>query len=93
DAAVEAVSTSPVLLVALDFDGTLSPLVDDPMTARMTPRARAVVDALAALPDTVVALVSGRSLGHLREIAEHDDASPVWLAASHGAQFWVPGTG
>ncbi|MGP2420470.1 hypothetical protein ACTUM3_15755, partial [Listeria monocytogenes] len=46
-----------------------------------------------ALPDTVVALVSGRSLGHLREIAEHDDASPVWLAASHGAQFWVPGTG
>ncbi|MBN9210902.1 MAG: trehalose-phosphatase [Microbacterium sp.] len=93
DAALEAVSTTPVLLVALDFDGTLAPLVDDPMTARMTPRARAAVDALAALPDTVVALVSGRSLGHLREIAEHDDASPVWLAASHGAQFWTPGAG
>lgn len=93
DAAIEAVSTTPVLLVALDFDGTLAPLVDDPMTARMTPRARAAVDALAALPDTVVALVSGRSLGHLREVAEHDDASPLWLAASHGAQFWVPGTG
>ncbi|MFS0794160.1 trehalose-phosphatase [Microbacterium sp. 1P10AE] len=93
DAAIEAVSTTPVLLVALDFDGTLAPLVDDPMTARMTPRARSAVDALAALPDTVVALVSGRSLGHLREIAEHDDASPVWIAASHGAQFWVPGAG
>lgn len=93
DAAIEAVSTTPVLLVALDFDGTLSPLVDDPMTARMTPRARTAVDALAALPRTVVALVSGRSLGHLREIAEHDGASPLWLAASHGAQFWIPGTG
>ncbi|MFF8185695.1 trehalose-phosphatase [Microbacterium sp. NPDC016588] len=93
DAAIEAVSTTAVLLVALDFDGTLAPLVDDPMTARMTPRARAAVDALAALPDTVVALVSGRSLGHLREIAEHDDASPIWLAASHGAQFWTPGAG
>ncbi|WP_022878387.1 trehalose-phosphatase [Microbacterium sp. B19] len=93
DAALEAVSTTPVLLVALDFDGTLAPLVDEPMKARMTPRAREIVDALAALPDTVVALVSGRSLGHLREIAEHDDQSPVWLAASHGAQFWVPGAG
>ena len=29
------------LLVVSDFDGTLAPLVDDPMTARMTPRARA----------------------------------------------------
>lgn len=93
DAAIEAVSTTPVLLVALDFDGTLAPLVDDPMTARMTPRARAAVDALAALPRTAVALVSGRSLGHLREIAEHDDASPVWLAASHGVQFWIPAAG
>ncbi|MFZ8756628.1 trehalose-phosphatase [Microbacterium sp. HMH0099] len=93
DAAVEAVSTTAELLVALDFDGTLSPLVDDPMTARMTPGAREVVDRLAALPRTVVALVSGRSLGHLREIAEHDDASPLWLAASHGVQFWVPGRG
>jgi len=93
DAAIEAVATTDTLLIALDFDGTLSPLVDEPMSARMTPGARAAVDALAALPRTVVALVSGRSLGHLREIAEHDDASPVWLAGSHGAQFWIPGTG
>ncbi len=93
DAAVEAVATTDTLLVALDFDGTLSPLVDEPMSARMTPGARSAIDALAALPRTVLALVSGRSLGHLREIAEHDDASPIWLAGSHGAQFWVPGTG
>ncbi|MCM3614391.1 trehalose-phosphatase [Microbacterium enclense] len=93
DAAVEAVATTDTLLVALDFDGTLSPLVDEPMSARMTPGARAALDELAALPRTVVALVSGRSLGHLREIAEHADDSPVWLAGSHGAQYWVPGTG
>ncbi|WP_150957391.1 trehalose-phosphatase [Microbacterium testaceum] len=93
DAAVEAVATTDTLLVALDFDGTLSPLVDEPMSARMTPGARAAIDALAALPRTVVALVSGRSLGHLREISEHDDSSPIWLAGSHGAQFWIPGAG
>lgn len=93
DATVEAVATTDTLLVALDFDGTLSPLVDEPMSARMTPGARAAVDALAMLPRTAVALVSGRSLGHLREISEHDDSSPIWLAGSHGAQFWIPGAG
>jgi trehalose 6-phosphate phosphatase len=81
------------LLVALDFDGTLAPLEDDPMSARALPEAAAAVAALAALPDTPVALVSGRSLHDLREIAEHGDDSPVYLAGSHGAQFWVPGEG
>ncbi len=93
DASVEGVATTDTLLLALDFDGTLSPLVDEPLSARMTPGARAALAELAALPRTVVALVSGRSLAHLREIAEHADDSPVWLAASHGAQFWVPGIG
>src|SRR5690606_24801239 len=37
--------------------------------------------------------VSGRSLVHLREIAEHADTSPIVLAGSHGAQYWYPGEG
>ena len=93
DAAIEAVATTDSLLIAVDFDGTLSPLVDDPMAARMTTGARAVLDDLVTLPRTVVALVSGRSLGHLREIAEHTDDSRIWLAGSHGVQFWIPGAG
>ncbi len=44
DASVEAVATTATLLIALDFDGTLSPLVDEPMSARMTPDARAVLE-------------------------------------------------
>ncbi|MFT4233737.1 MAG: trehalose-phosphatase [Microbacterium sp.] len=78
------------LLVALDFDGTLSPLVDEPMTARALPESKAAVARLVALPDTIVAFVSGRSLADLRVIAEHDDASPIWLAGSHGAEQWRP---
>lgn len=93
DAAVEAVATTDELLIALDFDGTLSPLVDEPMTARMTPEARAALDGLAALPRTTVALVSGRTLADLRVIAEHDDSSPWWLMGSHGAESWQPGAG
>ncbi|MFK4834476.1 trehalose-phosphatase [Microbacterium sp. ZW T2_14] len=91
--AIAGVAASELLLVALDFDGTLSPLEDEPMEARMLPAAREAVDALVAAPDTVVAFVSGRSLVDLRVIAEHDDASRVVLAGSHGAEFWIPGEG
>ncbi|MFE5410571.1 trehalose-phosphatase [Microbacterium sp. NPDC056569] len=93
DAAIARLAASDRLLVALDFDGTLSPLEDEPMDARMLPAARDAVNAVVAAPDTVVAFVSGRSLVDLRVIAEHDDASRVLLAGSHGAEFWVPGEG
>ncbi|MFN8086547.1 MAG: trehalose-phosphatase [Microbacterium sp.] len=89
--AVSTLAATERLLVALDFDGTLSPLVDAPMDARMLPAARAALEALTVTPATTVALVSGRSLADLRVIAEHRDDSPILLAGSHGAEHWVPG--
>jgi len=91
--ALNRVAGTPTLLVALDFDGTLSLLQDEPMDARMLPEARGALDQLIALPDTFVALVSGRSLSDLEIIAEHDRDSAVLLAGSHGAEFWYPGVG
>jgi len=91
--ALGRVAASDRLLVALDFDGTLAPLEDEPMKARALPVAAAAVAALAALQDTPVAFVSGRSLHDLREIAEHADDAQIFLAGSHGAEFWVPGEG
>lgn len=91
--ALRGVAASDSLLVALDFDGTLSPLEDDPMAARMLPPARDALNALLVAPDTWVALVSGRSLSDLRTISEHTDDARILLAGSHGAEFWVPGEG
>lgn len=74
-------------LVASDFDGTLSQLVDDPKASRMTPAARAAVDRIADLGDDVpvrLALVSGRDLHDLAEVTE---APPgTFLVGSHGAE-------
>lgn len=92
-ASLKALARTPRLLVALDVDGTLAPLLDRPMDVRMTPAARAAVVRLAGLPDTSVALVSGRTLHDLRIIAEHDDDSPLLLAGSHGAEYWIPREG
>ena len=48
-------------LVVSDFDGTLSPLVMDPWGARIIPQARRALRRLSAQPDTIVALLSGRT--------------------------------
>lgn len=92
-AAVSRLARTERLLVALDFDGTCSPLVDEPMAARALPAVAAAVERLAELPATTVAYVSGRSMRDLRIIAEHADDSPVLLSGSHGAEFWFPGEG
>ncbi len=86
---LEALAATPRLLVALDFDGTLAPTVDDPDAARATPQASAAVVALAGLPDTRVAVVSGRALASLERVARLP--SGVLLVGSHGAEFRFDG--
>lgn len=76
---------SPRLLVALDFDGTLAPAVDDPEQARATPEAREAVRRLIQIPNTRVALVSGRALRSLEEVAGVSDE--VLLVGSHGIEL------
>ena len=73
------------LLVALDFDGTLAPEVDSPDAARAIPEARDAVLRLLALPNTRVALVSGRALRSLIEVADLPDST--LLVGSHGIEI------
>jgi trehalose 6-phosphate phosphatase len=73
------------LLVALDFDGTLAPEVDDPYAARALPEARAALFRLLALPNTRVALISGRAMASLEQVANVPDS--VLLVGSHGVEF------
>lgn len=76
--------TADSLLIALDFDGVLAPLQDDPQTSRMDPDSAAAIDVLARLPRTRVALVSGRDIATLRRLSAVPET--VWLIGSHGAE-------
>jgi trehalose-phosphatase len=84
-AALERLAALPRLLVASDFDGVLSPIVLEPSKAYPLPGAMAVLDGLAALPDTTVALVSGRARRDLAAVAGAPEA--VLLVGSHGSEF------
>ncbi|HXD62620.1 MAG TPA: trehalose-phosphatase [Lacisediminihabitans sp.] len=83
-ALAELAQTEP-LLVALDFDGTLAPEVDDPEQARALPEARAAVLRLLDLPQTRVALVSGRALASLEQVSGLPDTA--LLVGSHGIEL------
>jgi trehalose 6-phosphate phosphatase len=83
--ALDGLAATPRLLVVSDFDGTLAPIVSDPSAARALPASAEALTALAELPDTDAALVSGRALGVLRELSAMPAA--VHLVGSHGAEF------
>jgi len=74
-------------LVALDFDGTLAEIVDDPSAPRLTPERRAVLDRLPS-PQRVIAIVSGRALDDVRERVGLDEAMYV---GNHGIEIEGPG--
>jgi trehalose 6-phosphate synthase/phosphatase len=92
DAALRRLATAPSVLIALDFDGTLAPLVARPEDARISPRAERALSALQVAPGVRVALVSGRSVASLTSTGLR--TSGRILAGSHGAELcWEDGTG
>lgn len=72
------------VLVALDFDGTLAPLQDDPSASRILPAGVEALARLAASDGISLALVSGRSMADLHTLAEVP--AGTFLIGSHGAE-------
>lgn len=89
DAALRDLAATPRLLVALDFDGTVSDFVDDPSQARIIPPALAPLKSLERQPDTWIAFVSGRPLASLALVTGSDDGA--LLIGSHGAEVRLEG--
>ncbi|BDZ46097.1 trehalose-phosphatase [Naasia aerilata] len=83
--ALAQIARTERLLVALDFDGTLAPVVDDPGKARALPESRAAAERLLEVRGTRVALVSGRSIDSLEEVAGMSDET--LLVGSHGVEL------
>jgi trehalose 6-phosphate phosphatase len=82
---LRALARVPVLLVASDYDGTLSPIVNDPASAMPDRESLVAIRNLAALPGTHVAIISGRSLRTLAELLGSPHS--VHLVGSHGSEF------
>jgi trehalose-6-phosphatase len=86
----DRVERSAHSVILLDYDGTLAPFHEERMQARPL---EGVVDALeriANLPDTTVALVSGRPVAEVQDLT---GLNGVMIAGTHGFELYEPDAG
>jgi trehalose 6-phosphate phosphatase len=91
DAALAAFAARRPLLLASDYDGVLSPLVDDPSAAGAEPGVAEALERLSAIDGVTIALVSGRGVADLQRTSGF--TGPYRWVGSHGAEFDGPLTG
>ncbi|MBV8180767.1 MAG: trehalose-phosphatase, partial [Mycobacterium sp.] len=82
---IAAVAAARRLAVLLDFDGTLSAIVDDPDAATLVAGAADALKALAAQCD--VAVLSGRDLA---DLVPRIGQAGIWYAGSDGFELTAP---
>ena len=91
-AGLDAVVADPArALIAVDFDGTLSPIVADPAAARAAPGA---ADALARLGGRVgtVAIITGRPAAEAVALGGFADVPGLIVLGHYGAERWQAGS-
>ncbi|HEV8041324.1 MAG TPA: trehalose-phosphatase [Bryobacteraceae bacterium] len=87
-AIASALRAAPEILLFLDFDGTLAPIVEDPSSARMPPETRQALVRLASESRFSLAIISGRALSDLRLRVDLED---LIYAGNHGLEISGPG--
>jgi trehalose 6-phosphate phosphatase len=76
------------VLVFLDFDGTLTPIVDFPNQAVMLPETRDTLKRLSESGTFSITIVSGRALNDIRERV---GMANLTYAGNHGLEIWSEG--
>jgi trehalose 6-phosphate phosphatase len=90
-AALEAILSAPAAaLIAMDFDGTLSPIVADPREARAHPGAVAGLRELAGLVGTL-AVITGRPAGEAVELGGFGSIPGLIVLGHYGWERWEDG--
>ena len=76
------------ILIALDVDGTLAPIMPNPEAAAIPDGTLATLQSLAGSSSTTLALITGRDLDSLARMERIDG---IWRAVEHGGLVVAPG--
>lgn len=91
-AGLDAIAADPAhALIASDFDGTLSPIVADPASARAYPGAADVLGRLALAVGTV-AIITGRPAADAVRLGGLENVPGLIVLGHYGAERWQDGT-
>lgn len=84
----DRVAAATHLLIGLDYDGTLTPIVDNPANAWIDSDLRTSLRRLSRFPSATVAIAGGRALNDLSMRVGLPD---LFYVANHGLQITGPG--
>ena len=87
-AVIQRMAKNKKMAVFLDYDGTLTPIVDSPEQALLSKKMRHTVEQLARF--CTVGIISGRDLEDVRQLVDIDS---IYYAGSHGFDIAGPGGG
>src|SRR4051812_8159446 len=90
DAVASLLANPGTALIALDFDGTLAPIVERPESARLAIGAHDVLADLSTVVGTL-AVVSGRGAEDVVALGEFDSISRLRVLGHYGMQSWRGG--
>jgi trehalose 6-phosphate phosphatase len=80
----------PTALIALDFDGTLAPIVKDPTTSRPIEGAIEVISELARA-GARIAVITGRDAATALDLGGFAEVPDIVVAGLYGAESWQHG--
>ena len=84
---VRRIARAGSVFCLIDYDGTLAPLASTPNAAVPPPGTAALLEALATLPATEVALVTGRTVDNVRRFI---DVPGIYYVGIHGLEIRFP---
>jgi trehalose 6-phosphate phosphatase len=85
---VSAYRSGQSLVLLLDYDGTLTPIVAHPRLAVLTPKTRALLERLSQSPRVTVGIVSGRSLEDITRLV---GLAGIYYAGTGGMEIDLRG--
>jgi trehalose 6-phosphate phosphatase len=88
DAIINRIKSSQKVLILFDYDGTLTPIVEEPELAVLSDKSRKVVKALAGKRKFIVGIISGRAISDIKSKVNIDN---IIYAGNHGLEIEGPG--
>jgi trehalose 6-phosphate phosphatase len=84
----QAVASGKTLVLLLDYDGTLTPIVQRPEDAQLSADGLTRLKRLSLHPQVRLALISGRSVEQLKHFTYSILPAPILMAGLHGGQLY-----
>lgn len=84
----EKITNTDKIILFLDFDGTLTPIVERPELVVLNERTMKLLKSLAAMPSVILCVISGREISDVKKLVSVEG---VLYAGNHGLQVDGPG--